>query len=105
MLIARGNHLRAQLSSYEIQKGNLRGLGFGLGFFFVGDRFGDLDNSFVLPGYIRTDAALFYKRDNWRVGLNVRNLLDQRYFTGSDGRLSIIVGEPITVIGSIGVEF
>jgi iron complex outermembrane recepter protein len=93
-------------TSYEIQKGNLRGLGFGLGLYFVGERFGDLDNSFVLPGYVRTDAALFYKRDNWRVGLNVRNLFDQRYFTGSDGgRLSINVGEPLTFIGSVAVEF
>jgi iron complex outermembrane recepter protein len=93
-------------TSYEIQKGNLRGLGFGLGLYFVGERFGDLDNSFVLPGYIRTDAALFYKRDNWRIGLNVRNLFDQRYFSGSDGgRLSINVGEPLTFIGSIAVEF
>ncbi|WP_404783701.1 TonB-dependent siderophore receptor [Altericista sp. CCNU0014] len=99
-------HTASLWSSYEIQKGSLRGLGFGLGVFFVGDRFGDLDNSYVLPGYVRTDAALFYKRDNWRVGLNVRNLFGQRYFTGSDGgRLSITVGEPITVIGSIGVEF
>jgi iron complex outermembrane recepter protein len=99
-------HSASLWTSYEIQKGTFRGLGFGLGLYFVDQRFGDLANSYILPSYIRTDAALFYKRDNWRVGLNVRNLFDQRYFNGSDGsRLAISVGEPLTVIGSIGVEF
>lgn len=31
-------------TTYEIQKGNLKGLGFGLGLFYVGERQSDLDN-------------------------------------------------------------
>jgi iron complex outermembrane recepter protein len=45
-------------TTYRIQQGNLRGLGFGLGLYYVGDRFGNLANNFVLPSYFRTDAAL-----------------------------------------------
>ncbi|MHC5732847.1 MAG: TonB-dependent receptor domain-containing protein, partial [Nostoc sp.] len=44
-------------TTYEIQKGDLKGLGFGLGLFYVGRRAGDADNSFELPDYLRTDAA------------------------------------------------
>jgi iron complex outermembrane recepter protein len=61
---------------YEIQQGNLRGLGFGLGLFYVGEREADLDNSYQLPDYLRTDAAIFYNRDRFRTALNFRNLFD-----------------------------
>ncbi|MBE9168793.1 TonB-dependent siderophore receptor [Pleurocapsales cyanobacterium LEGE 06147] len=99
-------NLASLWTTYEIQKGRLQGLGFGLGVYFVGDRFGDIDNSFVLPSYVRTDAALFYRRNNWRAGLNIRNLFDKTYFTGSDGgRTSINIGQPFTVIGSFAIEF
>jgi len=99
-------HAASLWTTYEIQQGNLQGLGFGLGLFFVGDRFGDLDNSYVLPSYVRTDASVFYKRDNWRAALNVRNLFDKTYFTGSEGsRLGVYYGEPLTLIGSFAIEF
>lgn len=99
-------HAASLWTTYELQKGSLQGLGFGLGLFFVGDRFGDLDNSYVLPSYVRTDAALYYKRDNWRAALNIRNLFDKTYFIGSEGsRLGVYYGEPLTIIGSFAVEF
>jgi iron complex outermembrane receptor protein len=99
-------HAASLWTNYELQTGNLQGLGFGLGLFFVGARFGDLDNSYILPSYIRTDASVFYKRNNWRAALNIRNLFDNTYFTGSDGgRLGVYYGEPLTLIGSFAVEF
>jgi iron complex outermembrane receptor protein len=93
-------------TTYELQRGNLQGLGFGLGLFYVGDRQGDFDNTFVIPGYLRTDAAIYYKRDNWRAGINIQNLFDQLYFQGANfGRVSIEPGAPLTVIGSFSVTF
>ncbi|MEH1836740.1 MAG: TonB-dependent siderophore receptor [Nostoc sp.] len=38
-------------TTYEIQRGNYKGLGVGLGFYFAGDRQGDLANTFQLPSY------------------------------------------------------
>ncbi|MBD6617811.1 TonB-dependent siderophore receptor [Komarekiella sp. 'clone 1'] len=99
-------HAASLWTTYEFQTRNLQGLGFGLGLFFVGDRFGDLDNSYVLPSFVRTDASVFYKRNNWRAALNIRNLFDNTYFTGSDGgRLGVYYGEPLTLIGSFAIEF
>lgn len=93
-------------STYEIQTGSLQGLGFGLGLFYVGDRYGDLDNSFILPSYFRTDAALYYRRDNWRAQLNIRNLFDSRYFSGSSSsRVNVQPGAPFTVLGTLSLEF
>ncbi|MEH1768520.1 TonB-dependent siderophore receptor [Nostoc sp.] len=53
-------------TTYELQQGSLQGLGFGAGFNYVGDRFGGLPNSFEVGSYFVTNAALFYRRDNWR---------------------------------------
>ena len=99
-------HSASLWTTYELQEGSLRGLGFGLGLFFVGDRFGDLDNSYILPSYLRTDASIFYKRNNWRAALNIRNLFDKTYFIGSEGsRLGVYYGEPLTLVGSFAIEF
>ncbi|UKO96843.1 TonB-dependent siderophore receptor [Nostoc sp. UHCC 0870] len=99
-------HAASLWTTYELQAGSMQGLGFGLGLFFVGDRFGDLDNSYILPSYVRTDASIFYKRNNWRAALNVRNLFDKTYFNGSDGgRLGVYYGEPLTLVGSFAIEF
>ncbi|MFQ4145900.1 TonB-dependent siderophore receptor [Chlorogloeopsis sp. ULAP02] len=92
-------------SSYEIQKGELQGLGFGLGFFYVGDRQGDLDNSFTLPSYLRTDAAIFYKRGQFRAALNFNNLFNVDYFETGNGDLGISPGEPFTVRGTVSWQF
>ncbi|WP_414545458.1 TonB-dependent siderophore receptor [Nostoc sp. CCY0012] len=93
-------------TTYQLQSGDLRGLGFGLGLFYVGDRLGDTDNTYTIPSYLRTDAAIFYQRDNWRAGINIQNLLNEKYFQGANfGRVAIEPGAPLTVIGSFSVTF
>lgn len=93
-------------TTYELQNGGLQGLGFGLGLFYVDARQGDLENTFKLPSYLRTDAAIFYRRDNWRAAINLQNLFDVNYFETSEiGRNTVIPGTPLTVIGSFSIEF
>lgn len=92
-------------TTYEIQSGGLQGLGFGIGLFYVGEREGDLFESVELPSYLRTDAAIYYRRNNWKAAVNIKNLFDVRYFESATERLRINPGEPLTVIGSISVEF
>ena len=92
-------------TSYELQQGDLKGLGFGLGFFYVGDRQENLDNSFTLPNYFRTDAAIFYERDRFRASLNLNNLFDIDYFESAYGDLSLYPWEPFTVQGTVSWRF
>ena len=94
-------------TTYEIQKGNLQGLGFGVGFNLVGEREGDTANTFELDSYFLTNAALFYRRDNWRLSLNAKNLFDIDYIAGSNNRRSSgsEAGPPFTILGSVSVEF
>jgi iron complex outermembrane recepter protein len=105
-------HKASLWSTYEFRQGGLKGLGFGLGLFYLADRPGgdipsnDSDDSYVLPSYLRTDAAIFYKRDNWKAAINLENLFGVRYFESFNfGRNTVIPGAPFTVIGSISFEF
>jgi iron complex outermembrane receptor protein len=97
------SHGASLWSTYEIQKGPAKGLGFGAGVFFVGDREVELPNTFELPSYVRVDATIFYRRKNWRVGLNFKNIFDKTYYEYQG--VGIQVGEPFTVLGTVSVEF
>jgi iron complex outermembrane receptor protein len=90
-------------TNYEIQTGSLRGLGFGAGLYFVGDREATLPNSIDIPSYVRTDAAISYRRDNYKIALNIKNLLDVKYYD-SQGFL-IYPGAPLTFLGSFSIQF
>ncbi|ESA35149.1 hypothetical protein N836_13200 [Leptolyngbya sp. Heron Island J] len=92
-------------TTYEIQEGDLAGLGFGLGLFYVGERQGDLANSFEVDDYLRTDAALYYRRDRLKAAINVRNLFDIDYASFSSSPVYIERGEPFTVSASLSWEF
>ncbi|WP_256091274.1 TonB-dependent siderophore receptor [Nostoc sp. KVJ20] len=97
------NHSFNLWTSYEIQKGNLQGLGAGIGLFFVGDR-ANFDNTYTVPSYFRTDASIFYKQDRFRAALNFKNLFDIDYFESSLGN-RVYYGQPFTVQGTISWQF
>lgn len=70
-------------------------------------------NNFQLPGYVRWDAMAGY---HWKVGgsrvtaqVNVNNILDKEYFAFADHfgnpRFDAMPGEPLTVLGSIRLEY
>jgi len=100
-------HSASLWTTYEIQRGNLQGLGMGFGLNFVGEREGDLANSYEVGSYFITNAAIFYRRGNWRFAVNFKNLGDVKYIEStSNGRESgNFFGEPFTVIGSVAVTF
>lgn len=100
---------------YDVNGYGADGLSFGVGLFANGQREGDADNTFQLPGYARLDALAAYR---WTIGpsrliaqLNIRNLLDKEYYENPDRfannqpRLAIWPGAPLTVLGSIRIEF
>jgi len=105
-LINSPQHSANLWTTYELQTGSLQGLSFGLGVNYVGDRFGDLDNSFKLGDYFLTNAAIAYERDTWRAALNVRNLFDVDHITGTrNSRNEVFPGEGLTILGTLSVEF
>ncbi|MEH2288673.1 TonB-dependent siderophore receptor [Nostoc sp.] len=95
-------HSASLWTKYEIQSGSLQGLSFGVGVFYVGDREANLpnDSRYILPSYVTTDAAIFYKRDRFRAALNFKNLFDLYYFESTG-----LLGDPFTVQGTVSLEF
>ncbi len=100
-------HAASFWATYELQRGEMKGLGFGAGLNFKGDRQGDLENTFRLGSYLTADAAIFYKKDDWRFALNLKNIGDAKYVESGFGLPTSAnnFGDPFTVIGSVGVEF
>jgi len=97
-------HMASLWTTYEIQTGNLKGLGFGAGMFFVGDREIELPNTETVPSYLRADAAIYYRRDNWKASLNFKNLANTRYYD-AQGFALIYPGAPFTVLGTVSIQF
>ncbi|BCA56596.1 Ferrichrome-iron receptor [Nitrospira sp. KM1] len=110
-LVAR--HTGSLWSTYDFQAGLLENFGVGGGLFAVGERAGDLNNTFEIPGYVRADAALYYRKPdifthtNLIAQLNVQNAFDQPYYTGGAGNRSagFFPGAPLSFIGSVKLEF
>lgn len=101
-------HSASLWTTYEIQRGDLKGLGFGLGFNFVGERFGGLPNSYRANSYFLTNAALFYRTGKWRFAINVKNLFDVDYvqsLSQASRTRGNYPGEPLTITGSVSIEF
>lgn len=98
-------HQASLWTTYEIQRGDLQGLGFGGGLLYVGERQGDLANSFQVGDYLRTDAALYYRRGGFKAAINVNNLFDINYIRAARNASYVTPGEPLTITGSVSWEF
>jgi catecholate siderophore receptor len=68
-------------------------LGLGLGLLHRSDVFAAIDDTVVLSGYLRLDAAAFLTlRRGLRLQANVENLLDTRYYANADNNTNISPG-------------
>ena len=73
-------------TTYEIQHGVFRGLGFGGGVYLSDRTEIDLANSGNISGWAQTDGVVYYKRGRLRTQLNVKNAFDNEfYYAGSFG--------------------
>ncbi|MDT4328291.1 TonB-dependent siderophore receptor [Methylomonas sp. MED-D] len=98
---------------YAFQHQALSGLQLGIGAYLAGKREGDNANSYQLPGYVRVDTSVGYSlhlgASKLTTQLNVYNIFDKRYFVAGEpynaNRAWNMPGDPLTVIGSMKLEF
>jgi len=89
-------------TTYDVQAGPLRGLGLGIGVTHVGQRTGDLNNSYRVGAYNRVDAAVYYDFDaHYRLSINVRNLTNARYIEQPFNQFNNTPGAPFSVLATI----
>lgn len=92
-------------TTYEIPRGAVRGLAFGVGGRRYTDQSGDLAHTFDLPGYGLVDASLTYRRGQAQWQVNVNNLGNKRYYSGSYNDVYVKPGEPRVIRGTVSWNF
>lgn len=96
-------HSASLWTTYQFQQGNFQGLGLGLGLVYAGEREASLPNQIQIPSYLRTDASIFYKQNNWRAAVNFKNLFDTKYYESQS--FFVVPAAPFTVLGTISFDF
>ncbi|HEV2860504.1 MAG TPA: TonB-dependent siderophore receptor [Pyrinomonadaceae bacterium] len=83
-----------------------RRLGAGLGLISRSDSFVAVDNTVVLPGYTRADAAVYYSfGERWRLQGNVENLFGRDYFVNAHSNTNILPGSPRALRVALNARF
>ncbi|MDR8392729.1 TonB-dependent receptor [Aliifodinibius sp. S!AR15-10] len=80
-------HMSNGWLDYTFQQSQLRGFGLALGYQYQVDRSSwnwGADNESELPDYFRLDGKVSWERDNYRLSLNVNNLLDEYLYSGAN---------------------
>lgn len=99
---------------YNVDRGALKGLGFGVGGNYQSERVGVTTNvaanQFKMPSFVKLDGALYYPWRNYSFALNVKNISDKRYFPGGGtgtaaGNVRLNAGDPRQVIFSVRSTF
>jgi len=91
---------------YSFQEPELRGLQVGGGVFFVGEREGDITNTFEADSYARVDLMARYQlAERLEMTVNVENLFDKNYIAAVSGRNQVEPGRPRTVFARLSYDF
>lgn len=68
--------------SYQVLKGKVTGLGFGLGANHMSEIYNSTANNFGSEAYTTLDGTIFYKKDKYKISFKADNLLDKEYYNG-----------------------
>ena len=103
-------HSAKAFARYDEVAGGALGWSVGAGFVALGSQFDDVDNTFTIPGYVRTDAMAAYKwvtngGTRLTAQLNIENLADKRYYLPSGGGAEIAFGKSRTLMASLRAQF
>ena len=80
--------------------------GVGLGSVYRSKMYAAVDNTVTLPGFLRFDAAVYYKIDkNIQLQVNIENLLDKEYYASAHNNNNITPGSPIAANAGITMKF
>lgn len=85
LLASTPKHLISLWANYRIDQGLARGLSFGAGVLYSGERAGNASNTIRLGGYKTIDAYVAYSGSFYKLSLNGKNLGNEAYYTGAQG--------------------
>lgn len=83
--------------NYQAQSGRLKGINSSFGYFYVGDRFGNNENTFLLETYSTIDFRIGYTlpktKYDMKVFLDIKNITDEDYISSAQDKLRFNRGE------------
>ncbi len=79
------------------------GFGAGCGLRYLSRQFIDEDNVFQIDKALILNANIFYKLKNWQLGVHLKNINNEKYYSRGFGASSIIPANPRTV--SVQLDF
>ncbi len=86
-LAGHAKHITNGWANYTFKNESLlKGFGLSLGYQFQKDRASwkwNADNKAILPDYFRVDGGVSWRNRNFRVNLNINNILNKHLFSGS----------------------
>ncbi|MFV0565083.1 MAG: TonB-dependent siderophore receptor [Flavobacteriaceae bacterium] len=96
-------------SKYVIDKGQLSGLGFGLGYDYVDKRNGSITTVSeiqpVFPSYGLVNTALYYNVDKFQIQLNFNNLFNKTHWVGGYDFLRAFPGRKRNIVATVSYTF
>jgi len=85
------HHTFSLWNNYQLR----RRIAAALGLSYRADMFAAVDNTVVLPSYLRADAAVYVNlASKLRLQANVENMFDRRYYVNADSNTNISPGSP-----------
>ena len=101
------HHQGGVWGKFTIDQGLLEGLGIGFGSNFISERvtFDTYTLGLKLPGYVVSDAAIFYKVDRFNISANFNNLFNKTHWTGGYSYTRLFPGAPRNYLLNVAYTF
>jgi iron complex outermembrane receptor protein len=93
------------LASLWVSRSFASGFGVAGGGRYFSGQFFSTDNAYEVDDAVVLDAALFYDIAAWRFKVNLKNVTDEEFETGSFGSASVVPGDGFAVFGAAEVRF
>lgn len=90
---------------YELQSGVLKGLGMGMGAYYNSERFATAENDLILPQYTIANGLIYYRQENFKLSVTLKNIYNQRYIESATTKLQLAPGRPFEAIVALNVSF
>jgi iron complex outermembrane receptor protein len=101
-------HSGSVWTRYDLRDNKLlKGVGFGAGLQYSGDKLPLYIRNFNLPAFTIADAAIYYspEKSNVQLAMNVNNIFDKTYWVGAQNYLRLFPGTPRNVMFNVIYKF
>jgi iron complex outermembrane receptor protein len=101
-------HSGSVWTRYDLRDNKLlKGIGFGAGMQYSGDKLPLYIRNFNLPAFTIADAAIYYspEKSNVQLAMNINNVFNKRYWVGAQNYLRLFPGTPRNVTFNVIYKF